>query len=144
MSNAFQKLLQDRLDDYKTWVPVYCVAIRDYVFFNMRGFNHLRFKTDNTPRKPSEAMYKLGLLPLVRPAIHAATVVKKYERRIAPIGGSRTKVQKEIEYWAIESVVGKQNVRVRIILRKIVGGEHVHFWSVMKFGTGKQKAPPHE
>ena len=88
MSNRFLELLNLRREDYKTWVPVYCVAIRGYVFFNMMGFNHLRFKTrDNTPRNPSETMYKLGLLPLVRPAIHLATVVEKYERRISPIGG---------------------------------------------------------
>ena len=143
MEDAFQELLDKRRDEYKTWVPIYCVAIRDYVFFNMQGFNHLRFKVDNTPRNPSEAMYKLGLLPLVRPAIHAATVVAKYERRIAPVGGSRTKELKEMEYWAIETVVGKHNVRIRVILRKLIGGERAHFWSVMKLGEN-QKAPPLE
>lgn len=140
MPNGFLDLLNERRDDYKAWVPVYCAAIREYVFFNMRGFNHLRFKITNTPRNPKEAMYKLGLLPLVRPAIHAATVVEKYERRIAPIGGSRKVVLREMEYWAIESVVGKQNTRVRVVLRKVVGGEHIHFWSVMKLGEN-QKPP---
>ncbi len=140
MGTNFQKLLTERREDYKTWVPIHCVAIRQYVFFNMQGFNHLRFKVDNTPRNPSEAMYKLGLLPLVRPTIHQATVVEKYERRLTPVGGSRKKVLKEMEFWAIEGVVGKSNARIRVILRKAVGSEQVHFWSVMKFGEN-QKSP---
>ena len=77
MGNGFRNLLDERREDYKTWVPIYCVAIRQYVFFNMQGFNHLRFKVNNTPRNPSKAMYKLGLLPLVRPTIHQAPVVEK-------------------------------------------------------------------
>ncbi len=128
----FQNLLEARRNDYKTWVPVYCVAVRDYVYFNMQGFNHLRLNIDNTPRPPAEAMYKLGLPPLVRPVIHMATVVEKYERRVSPVGGARKKIYKEMEYWAIESVVGKQKTRMRIVLRKMVGGAHIHFWSVMK------------
>jgi len=143
MQNGFLELLEERRNDYKTWVPVYCVAVHDYVFFNMQGFNHLRFKIDNTPRNPKESMYKLGLLPLVRPAVHLATVVEKYERRIAPIGGSRKITLKEMDYWAVESIVGRKNARVRIILRKLVGGEHIHFWSIMKLGEN-QKPPPLE
>jgi hypothetical protein len=129
---AFSDLLQSRKEDYGTWVPVFCGAINDYVFFNAMGFNHLRFRTDNTPRNPKEAMYKLGLLPLVRTVIHNAGVVKKYERRMAPVGGSRKKTFKEIEYWAIEEIVGKQNTRVRVIIRRI-GNGRIHFWSVMKY-----------
>ncbi len=141
MGNGFLNLLDERRDDYKTWVPVYSIAVREYVYFNMRGFSHLRFKINNTPRNPKETMYKLGLLPLVRPVIHAATVVEKYERRVAPLGGSRKIVLKEMEYWAVESIVGKKNTRIRVVLRKIVGGERIHFWSVMKLGEN-QKPPP--
>lgn len=141
MSKKFLDLLRERRDDYKTWVPVYSIAVREYVYFTMQGFNHLRFKITNTPRNPKEAMYKLGLLPLVRPAIHAATVVEKYERRVAPMGGSRKIVLKEMEYWAVEAVVGKRNTRVRVVLRKLVRGERIHFWSIMKLGEN-QKAPP--
>ncbi|HEC30822.1 MAG TPA: hypothetical protein ENI66_02305 [Candidatus Yonathbacteria bacterium] len=143
MSNfddRFLKLLENRKRDYKTWVPIYCLAMREYVFFGMRGFNHLRFKIDNSPRSPSETMYKLGLIPLIRPAIHLATVVEKYERRISPVGGSHKKVLKEMEYWAVESIVGKSNARIRVVLRRLIGSKQVHFWSVMKLNDN-QKSP---
>lgn len=130
--SKFQKLLEERRNDYKTWSPIYCVAIRSYIYFTSQGFNHLRFNIDNTPRSPKEAMYKLGLLPLVRPVIHNATKVDKYERRLSPIGGTRKKILKEIEYWGLIVPVGKQNVKVRVVLRKIVGSDKIHFWSVMK------------
>ena len=124
--------MDERKKDYATWVPVFCPAIRDYVSFNTKGFNHLRFKTNNTPRNPKEAMYKLGLLPLVRPVIHLATKVDKYERRLSPVGGSRKKVLKEVEYWGLIAVVGKQNIKIRVVLRKLVNSREIHFWSVMK------------
>ena len=130
--NRFQKLLRERKDDYKTWVPVYCSALREYIYFNSQGFNHLRFKIDNTPRKPKETMYKVGLLPLVRSVIHMATKVDKYQRRLSPIGGSRTKILKEIEYWGLIEVVGKQNVKIRVVLRIIINSDKIYFWSVMK------------
>ena len=121
---------------------MFCPALRQYVYFPMRGFNHLRFKTDNTPRNPKEAMYKLGLLPLVRPAIHCATSAE-YERRLAPVGGTRKKVLKEMEYWGLTAIVGKQNVKIKVVLRKLVNSDQIHFWSVMKLGEnleGNQKA----
>jgi hypothetical protein len=130
--NKFKKLLIERKEDYRTWSPVFCPVLREYVFFHSQGFNHLRFKIDNTPRKPQEAMYKLGLLPLVRPVIHNATKVDKYERRLSPVGGRRKKILKEIEYWGLIEVVGKQNTKVRVVLRRIVGSTTIHFWSVMK------------
>ena len=132
MISKFKQLLANRKTDYAAWVPIYCSAIRKYVFFNAGGFNHLRFKIDNTPREPKIAMYKLGLLPLVRPVIHGATKVEAYERRLAPVGGTRKKILKEFEYWAIVETVGKQKTKIKVVLRKAVNGEKIYFWSVMK------------
>ena len=134
MPDRFQKLLQERREYYSTWVPVYCSALQEYVFFNAMGFRHLRFKVDGTPRNPKEQMYKLGLLPLVRPTVHNATNIDQYERRLAPFGSKMKngqKILKEIEYWAIVSIVGKQKSKIKVILRKIGTGK-VHFCSVMK------------
>lgn len=134
MIDKFQKLLEERRGDYSTWVPIYCPALREYIFFNAMGFRHLRFKVDGTPRNPKEQMYKLGLLPLVRPTVHSATTVEHYERRLAPFGSKNKdgqKILKEIEYWAVVSTVGKQKIKIKVILRKIGTGK-IHFWSVMK------------
>jgi len=90
-------------------------------------------------------MYKLGLLPLVIPTIHLAVRVDQYERRLAPIGRKKKnnqKVLKEIEYWSLVAVVGKQSLKLRVILRKIGDGK-LHIWSVMKLGeSAKNQKPP--
>ncbi len=80
-------------------------------------------------------MYKIGLLPLVRPAIYKAVRVE-YEKRLAPVGGTRKKVLKEMEYWAITEVVGKQNVKIKVVVRKIGKGQ-IHFWSIMKLAENQ-------
>ena len=139
VKNSFLGLLNQRKTEYATWTSMYCTAIRQYVHFTLRGFNHLRFNIDNTPRNPKETMYKLGLLPLVRPVIYCATTAE-YKRRLAPLGGSNKVVLKEMDYWALTAVVGKQNTKIRVVLRKLVNGEQVHFWSVMKLGEN-QKPP---
>ena len=135
LNNGFKELLDQRRKEYKAFIPVYCSTLREYIFFNSDGFNHLRFNIDGTPRKETEQMYKLGLLPLVRPVIYTATTVEKYERRLAPIGRKRKngqKILKEIEYWALVAVVGKQNVKMKVVLRKIGKNGKIHFWSTMK------------
>jgi len=138
-NTRFQSLLDARREEYKTYTPMYCPVLRQYVHFSMRGFNHLRFKVDNTPRNPKEAMYKLGLLPLARPAIYHAKSAE-YERRMSPVGGTRKPVLKEMEYWGLTTVVGKKDVKVRVILRKLIESDQVHFWSIMKLGQN-QKIP---
>jgi len=134
------ELLNVRREEYKNYIPPYCSVIRDYIFFNSEGFNHLRFRTDGSPRKESEQIYKLRLLSLVIPAIKMATTVEKYERRLAPIGRKKKnglRVMKEIEYWAILAVVGRQRVKIKVILRRIGTGK-IHFWSVMKLGQNQK------
>jgi hypothetical protein len=141
--NNFAELLEKRRIEYKTWIPVYSFVLQKEITFNSDGFNHLRFNVDGTPRNPREQMYKLGLLPLVIPTIKKATGIKKYTRLFAPIGRKKkkgAKIMKELEYWALESVVGQQNVKIRVIIRKI-GTGNIHFWSVMKIGEKKSKNP---
>lgn len=125
----------ERKKEYDSWSPMYCGALRDYIHFTARGFNHLRFKTDNTPRNPKEVKYKIGLLPLVKPVIYLAKRVE-YEKRLSPIGGTRKKILKEMEYWAITEIVGRKNVRLKVVLRRI-GKGNIHFWSVMKLGENQ-------
>ena len=136
MDKAFLDFVVNKNNDYKKWLPVYSKVLNEYVVFNTKGFNHLRFRTDNTPRNKKEAKYKLGLLPLVRPVIHNAPVFEKYTRRTSPVGGSRKVVLKEIDYWSIVAVVGKQNVKIRVVIRRIGNGQ-IHFWSVMKLHNKK-------
>ena len=130
----FNNLLSTRRAEYKAFTSVYCASLKEYITFNSDGFNHLRWHVDGRPRQPAEQMHKLGLLPLVRAVIINAKPPLEYERRQAPIGRKKKdgeKILKDIEYWGLTAVVGKQNVKVKVILRKVGTGK-IHFWSVMK------------
>ncbi len=117
-SSPFEILKEERRKDYNTWKPIYCAAIGEQVFFNAKGFKHLRFRTDGTPRNPKESIYKLSLLPLVRSVIYKAVEIDEYRKG-------------KIEYWGIVARVGKGSHKVKVILRR-VGAGNIHFWSVMK------------
>jgi len=127
---TFRELLEHRRKEYKGYSRAFCPVLEEYAEFNADGFVHLRFHVDGTPRSPKEQMYKLGLLPLVRPVIYLASAAK-YEKRFTAIGRNRKGKKKEVRYWGLEAVVGRKQVRVKVVLRKIGAGK-LHFWSVMK------------
>ncbi len=129
--SSFKELLDQRKQEYQSWNSMHCKTLNQHVHFTMAGFNHLRFKIDNTPRKPQEAMYKLGLLALVKPVLYCANDAT-YERRVSPVGGSRKRVYKDMEYWSLTATVGSNKATVRVVLRRIIGSDRIHFWSVMK------------
>jgi hypothetical protein len=59
---------------------------------------------------------------------------------LSPVGGSRKRVMKEMEYWGLVALSGRQNTKIKIVLRRVVGGKQIYFWSVMKL-SDNQKAP---
>jgi hypothetical protein len=130
-NHKYEKILKKYRHDYNSWKPIYSEILKETIYFNSKGFNHLRFKINNTARSNKESTYKLRLLPLVRPVIYNFININSYTRRIAPIGGSKNKVLKNIEYWSIIAVVGKNKSKIKVILRRIGDGK-IHFWSVMK------------
>ncbi len=115
-SSEFEIFKEKRRKDYNTWKPIYSPALGEQIFFNSKGFNHLRFRTDGTPRNFREALYKLRLLPLVRSVIYKARKVDEYRKG-------------RVEYWGIVEAVGKK--KIKVILRRI-GKGRIHFWSVMR------------
>lgn len=130
----YKKLLEKRRKEYKNYFPIICPCIKELINFNSEGFNHLQFHINGMPRKQPERIYKLNLLPLAIPTIKLANRLEKYDCRKGFIGKkdkNRGKIKKEIEYWAIMASVGKNKIRVRVILRKIGNGK-IHFWSIMK------------
>ena len=117
--SSFEIFVERYRKMYKTWTPVYCPALDTEVVFNSKGFKHLRFRVDGTPRNPKESIYKLRFLPLVRSVIYKAKSVGEYRKG-------------KIEYWGISAKVGKKgNQTIKVILRRVGAGK-VHFWSVMR------------
>jgi len=133
----FHKYIHQQKESYKKFSPIFCKILNTTVYFNSRGFNHLRFNTNNSPRNRKEVLYKLNLLPYVRQVIQKAMHAHHLQRR-SPIGGRKKSPIKEIAYYALEHpcVVHNKKCVVKVIIRKIGDGK-VHFWSVMHYKAPK-------
>lgn len=121
----FREFLKEKRAWYKTIKSVFCPCLQENIIFNSQGFYHLRYDSHGKMRTIKEQMYKIGLLPLVIPVIKSAQKIYHYEQRYSKVH------EKYIEFWALKEVVGQQNAKVKVILRK-VGDGNITFCSVMK------------
>lgn len=114
--------------EYKNLKPINSKAIGDKVYFNMPGFKHLVFKGKH--RRDSAAMFnRLVLVPLIAPVIHNCEEEVEIRIRREVIDGKKVRVT----YYALEALVGKDSVRVRVVTRKVgENGKH-YFMSIMKY-----------
>ena len=120
----YKNLLKERRVWYKTIGKIYCPALKEDVFFTSKGFHHLIYPSGKM-RPIKEQMYKLGLLPLAIPVIKSAKKIYQYEKSFIKDLG------KEVEFWTLREIVGKQKTLTRVILRKM-GTGNIIFFSIMK------------
>jgi len=108
--------------------PTYCKALDDKVYFNIRGFKHLIFKRKH--RRDNETIYKrLVLIPLIVPVIRNCDEPIEIRKKPEILGGKKIWV----EYTAIEAKVGKNDARVRVVIKKIGTKGKNYFQSIMKY-----------
>ncbi|KKS44236.1 MAG: hypothetical protein UV05_C0009G0015 [candidate division CPR1 bacterium GW2011_GWA2_42_17] len=122
----YDELLKKKRTWYKAAQKSFCPILKEDIFFTSKGFRHLLYDGLGHARSRKERMYKVGLLPLVIPVIKSATKIDEYK----PPAYSE-KLKKMVEFWTLQSVVGKQNTTVTVVLRKI-GTGNIHFYSVWK------------
>jgi len=123
---SYDELLKEKRAWYQTINKSYCPILNEYVFFNSKGFHHLMYDGTNRARTQRNRMYRLGLLPLVIPVLKNATSIFKYTNPTY-----FKKLNKNVEYWELREIVGKQNTMVTVVLRRI-GTGNIGFYSVRK------------
>ncbi len=94
----------------------------------MPGFKHLIFKGKHR-RETRELFNRLVLVPLIAPVIYNCTEEKEIRIRKEIIDGKKILVT----YHALETLVGKDNIRVRVVTRKAGNKGKNYFQSIMKF-----------
>lgn len=118
---------------YSSIGSIYCPILDKNIVFNAKGFHHLHYKPDGTPRNTAEKIHKLILVPLAVPVIKNAIGI--YDERKVEIPNSRKKGAKKIKatQYALTATVGrKKPVEVRVIILEIENGKNPIFWSIMK------------
>lgn len=107
---------------------MYSKAIDDYICFNMAGFKHLIYKGKH--RRTQAAIYnRLVLIPLILPVIKSCEEETEVRIRNEMVDGKKVKVT----YYSLEANVGKENVRVRVVTRKMGSKGKHYFLSIMKY-----------
>lgn len=112
---------------------VVCPILGKEVIFNAKGFHHLHYKPDGTPRDIKERIYKLTLMPLAVSVIKNAIGI--HEEREIDLPANRKRGAKRIKgkQYALIATVGRKNpVEVRVIILEIENSQHPIFWSIMK------------
>lgn len=135
-----KKIYIEFVEEKRTWYKAvkksHCPILNEDIIFNSKGFHHLLFDGLGHARAIKERMYRLGLLALVIPVIKTAKSIHKYN----PPKYSKS-LNKNVEYWVLKEIVGKQNTTITVILRRM-GTGNIAFYSVWKKkDRNKQKSP---
>jgi len=69
---------------YDSIKSVFCPVLNKDVLFNARGFYHLSYKADGTPRDVREIIYKLTLVPLATPVVKNAIGIHEEREIVLP------------------------------------------------------------
>lgn len=105
------------------------------IILNSDGFHHLRYSA-RRERNKSKQILKFTLLPLGLKIIRTATTLQEYRKLLSPVGEKSKRdssvAMKLIEWWGFVAIFIEQEIKVRVVLRK-VGEGNIHFWSVMPY-----------
>jgi len=130
----FLEVKDEAEEFYKTINDIYCPYFKEKVSFNTKGLKHLKFISNRQarPRKDQYSRLKLiRLAPEVLEQSHTLQGIWQIRRFETQKMNSRWEhVMKDVIYYEFIAVVN--TVRVRVIVKQVLGGEK-HFWSIIPF-----------
>jgi len=130
----FQKTKSEAEEFYKKVGDVFCPYFKEKIAFNTKGLKHLKFKSNRQarPRKDQYSRLKLVcFVPEILKQSHTLQGVWQIRRFEFQKTNSRwEQVMKDVTYYEFIAVIN--NVRVKVIIKEVLGGEK-HFWSVIPF-----------
>ena len=109
------------------------------ITFSSDGFHHLQFSA-RRERNKSEQILKFRLLPLAIGIIRNSGTLQEYRKNLLGIGKKGKdglRKTKEVEYFGFIAIVGKEKIKIRVVLRR-VGDGNITFWSVMPYSKLKK------
>jgi hypothetical protein len=128
----FDKVKNEAENLYRNFELIYCPYFREKISFNAKGLRHLKFKSDQQARPYKDQYPRLKLLylaPKVLSQSHTLQGIwetKSFEQ--IKNQGRWQYLMKNVVYYEFIAVI--ENVRVKVIVKQIEGGER-YFWSVI-------------
>ncbi|HAM88717.1 MAG: hypothetical protein US83_C0003G0044 [Candidatus Falkowbacteria bacterium GW2011_GWC2_38_22] len=130
-NNNFENIKKSAESFYGKIGKVNCPALKELVYFNSEGFNHLLYKNKSVRTQKEQAL-KLKFLAIGKEIIELSTTYQEYDESLKEIQVKqfKRKVMKTvmIKYWGLVAII--RGCRVKVIVRQIGEGKK-HFWSVM-------------
>jgi len=111
---------------------IYNPYFRCEVILNSDVFHHLQF-SDRRERNKKEQLLKFSLLPLALKVVRSSGTIQEHRKGIIAVdspGKDGLAKTKNVEYWAFIAIVGEEEIKIRVIIRRVGDGNFV-FWSVM-------------
>lgn len=130
----YEKVRDEAEKLYQTFGQVYCPYLAEKIAFNAKGLRHLKFKSDQQARSHQDQYSRLKLLciaPDVLKKSHTVQGIWKTKRfETQNINSQWKHAMKEVIFYEFIAVLN--NVRVKVIVKEILGGEK-HFWSIIPY-----------
>ena len=132
--DAFGKMKKQAEEGYKQIKFVRCPYFGEDVNFNAKGLDHIKFKTWNRTRIQSDQEMRLKYLHLAPKVVsqshtlQGVSTAKSFERK--KINNRWEKILTDVTYFEFIAVI--ENVRVRVIIKEVKGGQK-YFWSIIPF-----------
>lgn len=128
----FHQLRNEAEIFYDAIGDVFCPYFREKITFNAKGLKHLKFKTDRQARPQPDQYARIKLVhkaPDILKLSHTVQgiwITKKLEQQ--KTNSRWESVLKSVTFYEFIAVL--DNVRIKVIVKQIEGGEK-HFWSVI-------------
>lgn len=129
--NSIKQQCEDR---YKSIDSVHCPYLKRKVAFNVKGLEHIKFKSKGRPRHPKEQYIRLKLLELApRVLMNSYTIQEFSEKSIFERQKTNSRWEHKlvsVTYYGFVAIIN--SARIKIIVKEIQGGE-MFFWSIIPF-----------
>lgn len=130
----FERTKMEAEKIYRDIVKIKCPFLDNYVNFNTKGLDHLKFKRWDHARPIKDQYVRLKLIHLAPEVLKSSHTLqgilktKSLERQ--KINSRWEQRAVEVIYYEFISVI--KSARVRVVVKKIQGGE-AFFWSLVPY-----------
>ena len=130
----FEKVRTEAESFYESIKEVFCPYFQEKIAFNAKGLKHLKFKSDRQARSNEDQYARLKLFrfaPEVLKKSHTIQGVWETKKFEAQKTNSRWEhILISVRFYEFIAVI--ENIRVKVIIKEVQGGEK-HFWSVIPY-----------
>lgn len=140
----FDEARQLAEEKYAKIGAVSCPYLKREVVFNVKGLEHIKSKSWKKARLIADQYTRLKLIELAPQIIGRTTTLQEFteKRSLERVRSNQKWIHKmvEVKYYAFISHSERSDVRVKIIVKEIVGKGQPYFWSIIPFWK-QQKDP---